>query len=258
MKVKVYSTQMGEKEIDSQATTWGELQRDLLKASINYSGMKTVIGETKLTLEADAAVLPDYDFTLFLMPVKTKSGIAYEDMKYKELRSTIKKFIEEDKEEAEAYFNKGRNYTTKSTEDLRDLLLGYDEQEETEKKVASPTIKKEKKKDKKKDKKEAKKEVKQESKPFEKESVKKAIQENVDEDKERNETEHLILKNLLDGTNLLKKVDVQSVSPQVQAELEVYVGNLDFLYLKLAALITKNGLLAKQYKAIEKEFAGLI
>ena len=127
MKVKVYSTQMGEKEIETSATTWGELQRDLSSNSVNYDKMKAVIGENKLTLEADGAMLPATGFTLFLMNKKTKAGAkkSLATYKYGELRGTIRYILDQDPSQT-TYFNKGRNYTTKSTDKLKELLSYYE------------------------------------------------------------------------------------------------------------------------------------
>jgi hypothetical protein len=74
MNVKVFSTQMGERIVETSARTWGELQADLDSQGIGYQKMKAVIGENKLTLEADGAMLPTQGFTLFLMNKKTKAG----------------------------------------------------------------------------------------------------------------------------------------------------------------------------------------
>lgn len=74
--VTVYSTS-GSSEgqtVATEATNWRSLQEDLGRASINYNGMKAIIGETKHTLESPEATLPEGDFRLFLMPVRTKSG----------------------------------------------------------------------------------------------------------------------------------------------------------------------------------------
>ena len=125
MKVKVFSTQMGEKEVETGATTWGELQTDLKKSGISFSKMKAVIGENKLTLEADGAMLPAQGFTLFLMNKKTKAGADVSTLSYKQLRKTISVILLKDGEAAKEYFNEGKNYTTKSTDILRDLLSSY-------------------------------------------------------------------------------------------------------------------------------------
>lgn len=122
MKVNVYSTQMGVKTVETEAELWGDLQKDLKKAGITFNKMKVVIGETKHTLEADSGVLPKNDFTLFLMPKKTKAGADVNSMSYKEIRAAIKDIIAKDEAKGKDHFNVGKNYTTKGTEELRGLL----------------------------------------------------------------------------------------------------------------------------------------
>jgi hypothetical protein len=127
MIVKVFSTQMGEKSVETQATTWEGLQSDLRKEGISYDKMKAVIGENKLTLEAGQAMLPATGFTLFLMNKKTKAGMGkkhYASHSYGELRGSIRFILDKDPSAA-TKFNEGKNYTTKGTEVLRDLLSKY-------------------------------------------------------------------------------------------------------------------------------------
>ncbi len=73
--VTVYNT-IGSNQIpvETNATTWGELQLDLDRRGVSYHGMKVVVGETQVSLESSAAQLPDTAFRLFLMPQKVKSG----------------------------------------------------------------------------------------------------------------------------------------------------------------------------------------
>lgn len=125
VEVKVYSSLMGEKVISTTACTWGQLQKQLDKDGVSYNGMKAVIGETKMTMESSASQLPDTGFTLFLMPVKTKSGAKPGDgLSYKELRGAIQSRISNDSSAA-SHFNVGKNYITKGTEELRTLLNSY-------------------------------------------------------------------------------------------------------------------------------------
>ena len=82
--VTIYSTRGQQQvKIETTANTWAELQKDLDKAGVEYSGMKAIIGETKSVLELGSAVLPKGltiggkvtdDFCLFLTPVKQKAG----------------------------------------------------------------------------------------------------------------------------------------------------------------------------------------
>lgn len=70
-------------KVETNASTWGELKRDLSANNVEYSGMKAIIGETKTVLELENAVLPKGltiagevtdNFTLFLSPAKQKAG----------------------------------------------------------------------------------------------------------------------------------------------------------------------------------------
>jgi hypothetical protein len=119
MKVTVFSTK-GKKRstVETTVQTWGELKQVLSAEGIETSGMKSIIGETQLSLESSKAVLPDYDFVLFLSPVKVKSGcIDPESMSYKECKTFIKEVI--DDEGAKEHFG---NYTIMSTSQLRSLI----------------------------------------------------------------------------------------------------------------------------------------
>ena len=72
-KITIVSTQANERqEIESAATTWGELKEE---ASHLISGdMKATVRETRVDLVHEDAQLPDGDFVLFLFPEKVKSG----------------------------------------------------------------------------------------------------------------------------------------------------------------------------------------
>ena len=118
--VRVFSTR-SRKKIDSSAETWKQLKEDLRANDVPFSGMKAAIGKSKLSLEHPDAQLPTGDFVLYLMPKKTKSGQEVEDMKYSELRSTIKGLVDQSPN-AKAHFNNEKNYTNKKTDDLKQLL----------------------------------------------------------------------------------------------------------------------------------------
>ncbi len=76
--VTVYnSVGQAKREVTSSADTWNQLQRDLDMAGIPYSQMKSVVGETRNTLESGEAQLPQGNFTLFLLPTKVKSGVSF-------------------------------------------------------------------------------------------------------------------------------------------------------------------------------------
>lgn len=75
-KVTIYSTAGKRAEVleNVNADNWKDLKGVLREMGVSYDGMKAVIGESRVTLESDKATLPETEFSLFLMPVKTKSG----------------------------------------------------------------------------------------------------------------------------------------------------------------------------------------
>lgn len=124
MRVTVFSTKGKKKSVvETTAQTWGELKTQLSSEGIETSGMKSIIGETQLSLESTKAVLPDYDFVLFLSPVKVKSGcdINPETMSYKECKEFIKAEIAGEPD-AKDFFG---NYTIMSTSQMRTLINNW-------------------------------------------------------------------------------------------------------------------------------------
>lgn len=79
-KVGIFTT-IGEnyKEIMSSARTWGELTVDLSANGINWKGMKAVNGEDQHTYDSSEAILPEEEFSIFIMVDKVKSGYSDED-----------------------------------------------------------------------------------------------------------------------------------------------------------------------------------
>jgi len=74
-KITIVSTKIdGKTELNSGATTWGELQTELGANSIDSNNMKAMEKVSKVTYDSAAAVLPTGDFVLFLTPGKVKSG----------------------------------------------------------------------------------------------------------------------------------------------------------------------------------------
>lgn len=86
--------------IETNANTWGELQKDLDANNVQYQGMKAIVGENNTTLDLKDAVLPKGleisgkvtdNFTLFLAATKMKAGAKnYSEMSYRELIQEIK------------------------------------------------------------------------------------------------------------------------------------------------------------------------
>lgn len=79
-KIKIYTTAGIPGTIETNVSTLGELKPLLRQREINYDDMKMLVGETKNELSLDEATLPTEDFKLYLMPVKTKSGVDLDEM----------------------------------------------------------------------------------------------------------------------------------------------------------------------------------
>lgn len=116
-------------EISTTSTKWGELKKEIEKQGYSLSNTKAVIGKSKVNLEHPEAELPEDNFTLFLLPVKTKSGSLsaseVEALPYSELRKKLSELAASDGDKFKAFFNVGKNYTTKTTADLKSLLVQY-------------------------------------------------------------------------------------------------------------------------------------
>lgn len=74
-QITVFSMRLGvPKNITSGATTWGELKNELISQGIDPNGMKAIVKDLAITLEADAAQLPEGSFVVMLTPSEVKSG----------------------------------------------------------------------------------------------------------------------------------------------------------------------------------------
>jgi len=74
-KITVYNTSAQNNQvIESSAMTWEQLQQELERSGIPYSGMRAVVGENQNELITGQSTLMEGDMTLFLMPRRVKSG----------------------------------------------------------------------------------------------------------------------------------------------------------------------------------------
>lgn len=62
-------------KITTDVKTLGELKPILTTHGLSTEGVSLIISETKNELSTDSALLPNTDFTLFIFPKNTKSGI---------------------------------------------------------------------------------------------------------------------------------------------------------------------------------------
>lgn len=121
-KITIFSTKGSSKRVhETTATTWGELKTELSE-HYDFSNLQATENVNRTDLSAPTAKLPEGDFTLFLRPVRTKSG-AYS---YSEAREIIKE--DEDLQEyiKDTY---GRNYTNLPTSTLNEAIKNmYDDE----------------------------------------------------------------------------------------------------------------------------------
>ena len=76
-------------EVVTEATTWAELKSDMENAGISTDGMKGVVRETKVSLEANDAQIPEGNFTVMLFTGKIKSGAFDHAQMMRDLRDSI-------------------------------------------------------------------------------------------------------------------------------------------------------------------------
>lgn len=128
-------------KINYDGNDWAGLKKLLEKGGVDTDGgkfnsyslsnMKCVESTKKGTLEHPQAIIPDGDFNLFLMPMKSKSGGS---LTRAEAYAKIKGFIAENEDKAKEHFNQEKNYTVKTTDALNELIEKY--QPGTKKSVA--------------------------------------------------------------------------------------------------------------------------
>ena len=126
-EIRVFSTKV-KKKLQSDVSTWGELKRILSVNDISYTGMSAALSGSKVSLQHNDAILPTENFVLYLMPTKVKSGINVDAFSYMDLRVAIQEIIESAGDTAKNFFNASKNYTRKTTEELRQLLKDWNTQ----------------------------------------------------------------------------------------------------------------------------------
>jgi hypothetical protein len=111
-------------ENQDPVTTWGALKDLLSRQDYDLSNLKPTESINKTTLEHIDATLPTGDFKLFLRPSKTKSGVDYSSMNFRELRNVVNTLGEDAKKHLSSLVA-GKNYTQLTTEQLREGLISF-------------------------------------------------------------------------------------------------------------------------------------
>jgi hypothetical protein len=127
-KILIYTTQGKTKQsYDINFEIWKDLKLFLTEKGYDMQNLKATENINRTNLEVDTAKLPTEDFTLYLRPVKTKSGCDRNDlldMSFKDLRQTVRDFKEK-YSEFDSWLKEKGNYTQFSTETLRNILIEY-------------------------------------------------------------------------------------------------------------------------------------
>lgn len=117
IEVKVINSNINKREvISTNATTWGELKSELEAQSLASGDYQGVVKETSTTLSLDDAILPDQDFTLFVVVKKSKAGADYSNWSFHELRAECAR--------RDSIQGRGGNYGT--TNNMIDMLTADD------------------------------------------------------------------------------------------------------------------------------------
>ena len=147
-KITLFSTKGVQKsEINTDVTTWGNLIPLIENLNYDLSSLHATENVNRTNLEHIDAVLPSGDFTIFLRPKKTKSGLNVKGLGFKELRNIIK----EQGQSCVDFLNKRTSkssYTQMTTVELTEGLTAYKPKTVTTSKVVAtktaskPTVKK--------------------------------------------------------------------------------------------------------------------
>jgi hypothetical protein len=99
--IRVISSQSDRaKSVESDATTWSQLQSDLSSHISDIGNMKAIVRETRVSLESPEAQLPEGNFTVILSMKKIASGTngngtRYTDSQIRELRTKLLNLFED-------------------------------------------------------------------------------------------------------------------------------------------------------------------
>ena len=116
------------KKIETSATTWGELKPALEAEGYDLTKLLATESINRHDLAHEDATLPEDNFTVFLRPKDTKSGISgLENASFKELRASVKE--NKDVPGFLDHINSTGNYTRIKTDELRELLISWNPEE---------------------------------------------------------------------------------------------------------------------------------
>lgn len=134
-QIKVIAPGGKKMKIAFDGNRWGDFKEQLSVNGFPTENVKFIHGPSKMGFETDDTVIPDGDFSLFLLVQETKAGA----MSRQEINAEIKKHITAHGDHAKAHFTvDGKNYTQVSSDKLSALLDSY-EAPQTERAVVGET-----------------------------------------------------------------------------------------------------------------------
>lgn len=137
-KVTVVPTVGNFFEVETSATTWGELKQEIYSRIPNINELEAVEDLRETSLVSDTSVLPDEDFNLFLTPKKMKSGLGYTPSEVNAMSYAELKKIASNSQDVKDYLleHYERNWTNASTSQMKEAIEAYcDYEEEMEEEV---------------------------------------------------------------------------------------------------------------------------
>jgi len=112
--------------IETEVATWGDLKPLVSDEGYDLNKLLATENIRRTDLANEGAVLPEGDFTIFLRPTKTKSGIGKTDGKsFKELRAMVKELKAKHGDDFMNHLNKEGNYTRMPTDYMRAQIASY-------------------------------------------------------------------------------------------------------------------------------------
>lgn len=122
-KIIIYSTKGQNGSFESDAKTWGEITNQVENIVGSLDNLIATENINKTNLGHEDSVLPTGDFKIFLRPSKTKSGVDFKSMSFKELRAFITKEGQTCKDILNTEAKKTRrNWTQLGTSEIASIL----------------------------------------------------------------------------------------------------------------------------------------
>ena len=96
MEIRVFSTKSNNLEkINVKGTTWGGVYAEIAAKGLINSDMRAVLRENNMTLESSDIIMPTTPYTVFVTPIKTKSGVYNPNLKVDEAKERLRELLDD-------------------------------------------------------------------------------------------------------------------------------------------------------------------